>query len=736
MGRLEQLTTRAGFVRPRYDDGTFDDALPLRERFEELFLAAEAPIAQLALIGARGSGLTTTLAWLHALTEKSERSALTLKDVRSAPRRSLEQLASGEGVLFLDTSVTPIAPRTWRGIRRLFSRGLPGLPGSREVLRRARLVVSRPSERADRRPQQGDWPSGLSNPQRAYLAPWSDDDLLELLGSREDYRERRAELFAALRALPRAETLLARPRTSRWLIEAALRLEPGQLTLARLYGQILARLTPGTRRLLREVDREGLGPAALQRLLCDPPRHAEEVCTLFELPRALANVLLDPAHDLVERAVQLGFLRPELLAQAREEQERAPKKSLVSLLIELGALSPGKLLALSGQVQPDLGEGTRVTASAALTLPGLQHCLAAQDCVDAVRENRCPREIDPEHFPYLRGEIDVGVQRRLRGWLSDPSPPRGDAQSLPRDAAAATLLWVSGETPDLYREERPLLLRGAHLAGVSQPGAVLTACDLSRVDLGQARLEGASLREARLVATRALNAAFDGADFAEATLLGARLDRASLRGARLERLRATRCELRQASLQGAVATGAWFDACAFDAADLTRADLSHASLVECGLEGASLASARLCGAKLLRMDLREADGVALADLRGAVLTRCALSGLDLRELAGAGLRLQRCELAGADLSGADLREARLDECWLPGAQLVGADLRGAQLLRVDFGGAEGEGPRADLRGADLRGATLRGVDLREVDLRGALLDERLRINAARMGARL
>ena len=104
------------------------------------------------------------------------------------------------------------------------------------------------------------------------------------------------------------------------------------------------------------------------------------------------------------RALVLGFLRPELLAQAREVHELAPKKSLVSHLIELGALSPGKLLALSGQVQPDLGEGTRVTASAPLSLPGLQHCLAAQECVDAVRENRyvvLPKDLDAAYKKHV-----------------------------------------------------------------------------------------------------------------------------------------------------------------------------------------------------------------------------------------------------------------------------------------------------------------------------------------------
>jgi energy-coupling factor transporter ATP-binding protein EcfA2 len=525
---LQQIAARAGFVRPRFDDGTFEDALPLRDHFEERFLDPAAPVEQLALIGPRGSGLTTTLAWLHGLTEPCEhRESLTLKSLLSDAERSLELLASGRGVLFLDTSVTPIAPRAWRTIRRLFSKGVSGHPGSLEILRSARLVVTRPKASSETRPQ-GEWPSGLSRPQRAYLCPWTDDDLLELLGSRPDYRDRRSQLFKALGELPSARSLLARPRTARWLVEAALRLEPDQeLSLGRLYGEVLSQIAPSTRELLSTLRSQILGPRELQRLLTEPPRHLDELVSIFELPRALANVLHDPAHDLVERAVHLGFLSADTLQLAREQQQITPHRSLVAALLDLGALSPGKLLALSGQVQPDFGQGTRVSAQVPLALPGLQHCLAARECLDGVRSGQPPARVDPECFPFLREEIDAGIRRRLITWIREPEAGAVNTEedALPRDSVAATLLWVSGLTPPFDGRQRPLDLTGASLAGLNCPGAALAGSDLCRADLGQARLEGADLSRARIVRTGAMNAVLDGADLSQATLWQARLER-------------------------------------------------------------------------------------------------------------------------------------------------------------------------------------------------------------------
>lgn len=741
--RRGTITAESGWVGPRFSDGTFDDSLPLEDFFRERFLTGDPEPTQLALIGERGSGLSTTLTFLRGLVVESEaRTALTLESLLTAPAEGLADLEEGRGVLFLDTSVTPIAPRAWRMTRILFSDGVPGHPGSAEVLKRARLVVARPGERDGARRE---WPGGLSNPSRAYLAPWGSDELLELLSTRPEYRERRTEIFAGLSALD--PQLLERPRVTRWLVEAALRLRPGEpIELTSLLDQILAVLGPWSRRALTGLERGSLGPAGLQALICRPPVRLEEAATLFEIPRALANVLRDPAHDLVERAVKLGFLSPETLDWAREHQEESPDRSLVAVLLELGVLSPGKLLALSGQVQPDLGCGIRVETRARLALPGLEHRLAARHCAAAVSRDQAPKHIAPEWLPYLRTDIGPDAQRSLVGWLRDPSsswePPapdsgrrrrRAPSRALPRDAAAATLLWVSGVTPPLDAKVRALDLRSASLAGLSFPGVVLRESDLSHADLGQARLEGSDLTRARLRGTRLRNAALDGADLQQAVLIRADLRRASLRGVHFEGARLTRVDLARSALEGARARGAWLHACVLSGARLERSELDGAHLVECELDEARLDSASLRGARLLRLDLRQ-TGLAKVDLSEATLTRCALSHRDLREVSAHRLRVNRCELSGVDFYGADLHRASFQDCFLRGARLRRADLRGVALLRVRFGEAEGERPAADLRDADLRGANLLGTDLAGVDLRGARLDDRLRSVARRMGA--
>lgn len=112
--------------------------------------------------------------------------------------------------------------------------------------------------------------------------------------------------------------------------------------------------------------------------------------------------------------------------------------------------------------------------------------------------------------------------------------------------------------------------------------------------------------------------------------------------------------------------------------------------------------------------------------------RCAMDGLDLREMDLSGARLRdgsffRTDLTGSDLSdtessrskfvnstmldvvldGAKLYEADLTKADLTGASLVGVDLRRARLFR------------ANLRDANLTDAMLGGADMTRADLSGA-----------------
>lgn len=113
-----------------------------------------------------------------------------------------------------------------------------------------------------------------------------------------------------------------------------------------------------------------------------------------------------------------------------------------------------------------------------------------------------------------------------------------------------------------------------------------------------------------------------------------------------------------------------------------------------------------------RRCLLEQRSFAGADLTGAVLrdaslTRSDLSGAKLVRVDGRNARFVATDLRDADLSGAMLLRADLTRAELAGARLVGADLR-----RTHFYGA-------DLRGADLTRARLDGADLLNATLEGA-----------------
>lgn len=157
--------------------------------------------------------------------------------------------------------------------------------------------------------------------------------------------------------------------------------------------------------------------------------------------------------------------------------------------------------------------------------------------------------------------------------------------------------------------------------------------------------------------------------------------------------------------------------------------------------------ARLAGADLHRMhfygDLRNVD-LADADLRGAVLDECNLSGGTLR-----GAMLQHASMTflegarlvapGIKAHGADLHYARLADSNLHSADLSGANLRSTVLTRSTLTDASLRG--ADLRDADLTAADLSGADLSLSRLQGAnlsrcRLDAKQRAQAQAAGATL
>ena len=209
-------------------------------------------------------------------------------------------------------------------------------------------------------------------------------------------------------------------------------------------------------------------------------------------------------------------------------------------------------------------------------------------------------------------------------------------------------------------------------------------------------LREVELSEAVLVRATLVCADLQGADLRETRLIGAQLQGADLRRAKLQGADLSGAQLQRANLMAQL-----------QGADLSGARLQGANLMEAQLQGADLRRARLQGANLMEAQLQDVD-LRTAQLQGATLREARLQGATLRDA-----QLQGANLTGAKLQGADLGRARLEDAnfWgARGTQLQGADLRDAQLQGANLTGAKLQG--ADLSGAELQDANLNRADLR------------------------
>ncbi|MCO5165075.1 MAG: pentapeptide repeat-containing protein [Planctomycetes bacterium] len=693
---LEALAT-GGFVRPRYDDGTLEEPLPLLDLVLERVLHPGRR-GRLVVQGPRGSGLTTTARWLAQQVAAGGHARVFGPGRIDAPGlQACLALDRGEAVLLLDLSPGRLDPDAWENARRLLADA---------SARRWRAVAALPSSVV------------LAGPAPSVrLAPWTWDDVVELLAAPR-YGGRRGQLLAALRALPGAAGLIARPRTAAWLVDAALALDPEEpVTLGRLYANVLDGLGPATLDLLRRHPPGAWTATSLAdalEALRGQALDAEEVSALFELTPALAEVL--HSGELGRAAV----------------------------------------------VRAHAGWASAERPAARLALPGLHDLLQAGDCLARVARDDPPRTIAPAWFPFLRELMTEPLRARLRAWLTDPAlEGTGDAQ-------AATLLWATGETPPLDATRRRLALYGAWLEGVDLPGADLGGVYLARTRLAGARLAGARLPGACLVDVDLDGAALDGADLSRVVLKRSSLVGATLQGVRAGLVTLGECDLRRAALDGADLSGAAIDACRLEGASLRRATLRRAEVVDAALAGADLDSVDLAFAALTDLDLGRVLALRPVSLADARLTRCLLVGLDLSDVEALRARWLWCDLTDLSLAGASLVDARFERCHAHGARFDGADLRGSLFDQVSFQagssragllvgkpalegsmtGYYAEGTtdeawtppealrQASFVDADLRGARFRSTNLFRVDLRGARLEPGLREQAREQGALL
>jgi len=162
---------------------------------------------------------------------------------------------------------------------------------------------------------------------------------------------------------------------------------------------------------------------------------------------------------------------------------------------------------------------------------------------------------------------------------------------------------------------------------------------------------------------------FESIDLRDADLSSANLRDAILRNVDLSNANLSSAKLRDADLLDA---------------NLSGADLSNADLMDACLINTNLCSANLRDADLNGTDLSGAD-LSNADLSSANLTNVILAGAHLTNVILAGAHLHNANLRGANFRGADFSNAYLGGANLEYANLENANLKCAVIEGTQFG---------------------------------------------------
>jgi uncharacterized protein YjbI with pentapeptide repeats len=329
-------------------------------------------------------------------------------------------------------------------------------------------------------------------------------------------------------------------------------------------------------------------------------------------------------------------------------------------------------------------------------------------------------------------------------FAADPRwrPAEGQAATLgrgrfPKAQWAGLRLFSGITTPSMLARAN---LTGANLAQSFLDGAYLVEAQLAgarldKASLAHANARGVDLSDANLTAVRA-----PGILLTQADLRRARCDDATLSGADLEQ-----ADLRAASFRNANLTGAVLSRCQVEDADFTGANFRCANLRHVALRQARLDGASFWQADLAECDL---EGVALHEARfleawlkscyftGSHMPRANFQGADLRGAGLADIDWERADLRGADLRGCSFHMGS-SRSGLVGSPYPGHGSK-TGFYTDDYHDQDFKAPeeirKANLCGADLRGAKLDGVDFYLVDLRGAKFDAGTREHLARCGA--
>ena len=259
-----------------------------------------------------------------------------------------------------------------------------------------------------------------------------------------------------------------------------------------------------------------------------------------------------------------------------------------------------------------------------------------------------------------------------------------------------------------FSNMRRIKIQHANLAGASMKKALMDGAYFSNVDLKGANLEQATLN----------NATFEDAiTLDEAVLTGASLLNANLEG--------RKTTLRKAQLQQAYLYGANLSKVFLLDADMTGCNLERAKLINARLVGAKLIRAKLFHSRMNHVELMHANMryaiLCLANLEDAKMSEADMTGVDLRDARLLRASMSRVKLDYADCKGALFDKAILEEASLMGSDMQNCVMKGAKLYGASLENANFEG--VDLRNADLSHANLKGASFMNANLEGANLSD-------------
>ena len=230
---------------------------------------------------------------------------------------------------------------------------------------------------------------------------------------------------------------------------------------------------------------------------------------------------------------------------------------------------------------------------------------------------------------------------------------------------------------------------------------------LNNINLSEANLQGAYLRNEMLFRANLTMANMEGTDLSHSCLINANLSRANLQEAKLRKTNLTEADLKAANLTQADLRGADLTKADLKGANLTGSDLRGANLIEADLSGANLTKARISEETVFYQailpdrkpdeshfrviegeELLKSHGRGKMGLRNMIIYRADLSNANLEGIDFTGAKFKYVNLSGANLRATNLSCATFIHCNLSHADMAGSIHVSTHFIHCDLSSSQ------------------------------------------------